>query len=59
VQKEFVSMNTFENAEDVYKKYQVYMNFYHNLRPHGSLKYMTPQAFKKCRSISMIQSVKA
>lgn len=59
VQREFVAMNVFERAEDVHRKYQVYMDFYHNLRPHGSLKYMTPQAFKKQCNISLIQSVKA
>lgn len=45
IQREFVLFNTFRNASEVYEKYLVYMDFYHNYRPHGSLGYLTPSEY--------------
>ncbi|NUU94977.1 hypothetical protein XO10_01365 [Marinitoga sp. 1135] len=42
VQREFVESIEFNNIEDVYNYYISYIYFYNNLRPHGSLKYFTP-----------------
>ncbi|PNR93201.1 integrase core domain-containing protein, partial [Petrotoga sp. 9PWA.NaAc.5.4] len=47
LEREFVQLNSFENIEDVFQAYNAYMFFYHNLRPHGSLNYMTPSEFNK------------
>jgi len=47
LQREFVQLNSFERIEDVFYAYNAYMFFYHNLRPHGSLNYMTPSAYNK------------
>jgi len=46
LQREFVSLNYFIDAEDIKNKYSVYLNFYRNFRPHGSLNYLTPVAFQ-------------
>ena len=40
-------LNSFENIEDVFQAYNAYMFFYHNLRPNGSLNYMTPSEFSR------------
>lgn len=45
VQREFVPLNTFTSITDFIMKYKVYLKFYHDVRPHGSLKYMTPNEF--------------
>jgi len=58
VQREFVFLNHFEDSRDVLKKYKVYMDFYHNLRPHASLNYLTPKAFKELNDETPIQIVK-
>ena len=42
VQREFVEFIDFNNIDDVYNYYISYIYFYNNLRPHGSLKYFTP-----------------
>jgi len=34
------------------------MDFYHNLRPHASLNYLTPNAFKELNDETPIQIVK-
>ncbi len=47
LEREFVQLNSFENIEDVFQAYSAYMFFYHNLRPHGSLNYMTPNEFSR------------
>lgn len=47
LEREFVQLNSFENIEDVFQAYNAYMFFYHNLRPHGSLNYMTPSEFSR------------
>jgi len=58
VQREFIMLNEFNDAEEVHRKYKVYMDFYHNLRPHASLNYMTPSAFKKLGQKGKIQSIR-
>ncbi len=58
VQREFIRLNTFSDSKDVHRKYEVYMDFYHNLRPHASLKYMTPSNFKRLNHKGVIQSIK-
>ncbi|MGY4687680.1 IS3 family transposase [Petrotoga sp. DB-2] len=45
VQREFVPLNTFTNISDFTMKYKVYLDFYLNIRPHGSLNYLTPNEF--------------
>lgn len=45
--REFVQFNSFENIEEVFQVYNAYMFFYHNLRRHGSLNYMTPSSYNK------------
>ncbi|WP_369973678.1 integrase core domain-containing protein [Petrotoga sp. HWHPT.55.6.3] len=47
LEREFVQLNSFENIEEVFQAYNAYMFFYHNLRPHGSLNYMTPSEFSR------------
>ena len=47
LERKFVQLNFFENFEDVFQAYNAYMFFYHNLRPHGSLNYMTPSEFSR------------
>jgi len=47
LQREFVANNTFTDVKDVYEKYVAYMDFYHNIRPHGSLDNSTPTDFHK------------
>ena len=42
VQREFVESIEFNSIDDVYSYYISYIYFYNNLRPHGSLKYLTP-----------------
>ncbi|NUV00403.1 integrase, partial [Marinitoga sp. 1154] len=42
VQREFVEYITFNDIDDVYNYYMSYIYFYNHLRPHGSLKYLTP-----------------
>ena len=58
VQREFVFLNHFEDSQDVLGKYKVYMDFYHNLRPHAALNYLTPKAFKELNDETPIQIVK-
>jgi transposase InsO family protein/transposase-like protein len=58
IQREFMALNIFKNAEDVFIKYQVYMYFYHYLRPHASLNYETPMAYKEKGNNSKIIIVK-
>ena len=58
LQREFVFLNQFEDSEDVLEKYRVYMDFYHNLRPHAALKYLTPNAFKELNEETPFQIVK-
>ncbi|WP_241230035.1 integrase core domain-containing protein [Thermosipho globiformans] len=43
VQSEFVKSIEFDYIDDVYNYYVSYIYFYNNLRPHGSLKYLTPE----------------
>lgn len=43
VQYEFVDSIEFDYIEDVYDYYVSCIYFYNNLRPHGSLKYLTPK----------------
>jgi len=43
VQREFVESIEFNNIDDVHSYYISYIYFYNNLRPHGSLKYLTPE----------------
>jgi len=45
VEREFVQMNEFEYIEDVYNAYKAYIYFYQEIRPHGSLGYMTPSEY--------------
>lgn len=46
VEREFVSLNPdIEDTEDAYLRYKAYLYFYHYLRPHGSLNYVTPASF--------------
>jgi len=45
VQREFVLSNSFTSINDFIMKYKVYLGFYHNIRPHGSLNYLTPNEF--------------
>jgi len=45
LKREFVRNNTFENLDDLCRKLNVYLDFYNNLRPHGSLKNKTPGSF--------------
>ncbi|WP_084822686.1 integrase core domain-containing protein [Marinitoga sp. 1155] len=42
VQREFVEYISFNDIDDVYNYYMSYIYFYNHLRPHGSLKYLTP-----------------
>ena len=48
VQREFVALNEFTSLIDFIIKYKVYLDFYHNIRPHGSLKNMIPKKFYDC-----------
>lgn len=46
VEREFVSLNPdIQDTEDAFLRYKAYLYFYHYLRPHGSLNYMTPASF--------------
>jgi len=38
-------MNEFEYIEDVHNAYKAYIYFYQEIRPHGSLGYMTPSEY--------------
>jgi transposase InsO family protein len=42
-QCEFVESIEFNYIDDVYNYYVSYIYFYNNLRPHGSLNYLTPE----------------
>lgn len=45
LKREFVKNNTFEDLDDLCRKLNVYLDYYNNLRPHGSLKNKTPGTF--------------
>lgn len=44
--KEFVKQMQFENLEQLETELFDYVNWYNNFRPHSSLQYLTPVAFK-------------
>lgn len=44
---EFVKQMQFENLEQLKTELFDYVNWYNNFRPHSSLQYLTPVAFKK------------
>jgi len=50
LKREFVRNNEFKNLEDLCEKLKVYLSFYNNLRPHGSLKYQTPRYYTEFSS---------
>ncbi len=50
LEREFVALNKFKSVKDLYLKYLVYMDYYHNLRPHSSLGYKTPKQFNAIQS---------
>jgi transposase InsO family protein len=56
VQRKFIRLNTFSDSKDFHSKYEVYMDFYHNLRPHTSLKHITPSVFKELSRHGKIQT---
>ncbi|HDF2261268.1 TPA: IS3 family transposase, partial [Staphylococcus aureus] len=43
---EFVKQMQFENLEQLETELFDYVNWYNNFRPHSSLQYLTPVAFK-------------
>jgi len=47
LEREFAQLNPFENIEDVFQAYNANIFVYHNLRPHGSLNYMTSSEFSR------------
>jgi len=50
IEREFVQLNEFEYIEDVYNAYKAYIYFYHEIRPHRGLGYMTPNEYDEASS---------
>ena len=59
LKREFAKNNVFLNLDDVCSKLKVYLSFYNNLRPHGSLNYESPNDFYDICSNSQYTYVRA